>query len=311
MQSSRQIELITIPILAIFFMTIPALAQEQPAAQTVDPLTGQVTAIESDEPVEQPPRADLTGANALVAESDYAGAEALLAGLQQDFPDDPALLLLRGELLLALAKPDEARVVLEHGATIDPERPRINFQLGTALASTGERAEALAAFARELEVNQDEAVRTLAHLNRSLLFERERNWRASIQELEAVLAIQPSRTEIYGDLVSLYIRAGQITEAIDVMDRGAVAGFASSRHYYSLGARLYRDERYEDAISMLTKAVELEPDLSQAERSLAAALEKLGRNDEALDHLRRYLEINPNAPDAAAVTEKLKAAEKR
>ena len=80
MQSSRQIELITIPILAFFFMTTPALAQEQPAAQAVDPLTGQVTAIEADEPVEQPPDADLTEANALVAESDYAGAEALLAG---------------------------------------------------------------------------------------------------------------------------------------------------------------------------------------------------------------------------------------
>jgi tetratricopeptide (TPR) repeat protein len=261
--------------------------------------------------VEPAPRADLAEANALVAASNYAEAESLLAGLQHDFPDDPALLLLRGELLLALGRAAEAREVLQHGAEVDPERPRINFQLGTALASTGQRKPALEAFGRELEVNQDPAVRSLAHLNRSLLFEQERNWAAAVSELEAVLEIQPSRTEIYGDLVSLYIQAGQIAEAIEVMERGASAGFASSRHYYSLGARLYRDERYADAIAMLTKAVEMEPGLSQAERSLAAALEKVGREEEALEHLRRYLELNPDAPDAAGISRKLKAAENR
>jgi tetratricopeptide (TPR) repeat protein len=309
MQSSRRIELITIPFLAILFIAIPAPAQDQPPAQTVDPLTGQVTSASPEEVVEPSPRADLTEATAMVAEEDYTGAEALLAGLQQEFPDDPALLLLRGELLLALARPDEACTVLEHGATVDPQRPRIHFQLGTALASTGRRKEALAAFGKELELNEDEAVRTLAHLNRSLLFEKERNWSSAVRELEAVLEIQPSRTEIYGDLVTLYIQSGQTAEAIEVMERGAGAGFASSRHYYSLGARLYRDERYEEAVAMLTKAVELEPGLHQAERSLAAALEKLGRDAEALEHLRRYLELHPDAPDAAAVSAKIKSSE--
>jgi tetratricopeptide (TPR) repeat protein len=293
MQRSYKTKLTTIPLLALIFLAIPALAQEQPTVRAV----------------EQSPRADLTEANTLVTESKYSEAESLLAGLQEEFPDDPALLLLRGELLLALGRADQAQAALEHGATVDPDRPRMHFQLGTALASTGQRKPALEAFARELEINQDEAVRTLAHLNRSLLFEQERKWAEAVQELEAVLEIQPSRAEVYGDLATLYLQAGQTTEAMLAMERGAGAGFASSRHYYSLGARLYRDERYEDAASMLTKAVELEPDLAQAERSLAAALEKMGRDDEARQHLRRYLELNPAAPDADVVSEKLESAE--
>jgi tetratricopeptide (TPR) repeat protein len=311
MQRSRKLEQVVIPLLAIFFLALAALAQEQPPVQAVDPLTGKLLNPPASEEIEQSPRADLTEANALVAESNYAEAEALLAGLQPEFPDDPSLLLLRGELLLALGRPEEARTVLEHGAEIDPKRPRMHFQLGTALASTGQRQAALAAFAGELEVNQDEAVRTLAHLNRSLLLQQERKWDEAVSELEAVLEIQPSRTEIYGELVALYIQSGKISEAMETMERGASAGFSSSGHYYSLGARLYRDERYEDAISMLTRAVELEPGLALAERSLAAALEKLGRDREAAEHLRRYLELNPDAPDAAAVTEKLKSSEER
>lgn len=311
MQRSRHSHSITIPFLAVFFLLSPALAQEDRPVQAVDPLTGKPIHQPAQEAIEQAQRADLSEANALVAESDYAGAESLLAGLQQEYPDDPALLLLRGELLLALGRAEEARTVLTHGAEVDPSRPRMNFQLGTALASTGQRQAALAAFAGELEVNQDKAVRTLAHLNRSLLFQQERKWMYAVAELEAVLEIQPSRTEIYGDLISLYIQSGKIDKAMEAMERGAGAGFASSSHYYSLGARLYRDERYEDAIEMLTRAVELDPSLALAERSLAAALEKLGRGAEADDHLRRYLELNPEAPDAAAVTEKLKQSENR
>jgi tetratricopeptide (TPR) repeat protein len=256
-----------------------------------------------------PPTADLTEINGLVKESKYDEAEKLLAALQADHADDAALLLLRGELLLALGRPEEARTVLEHGAAVDPERPRMHFQLGTALASTGQRKPALEAFAKELEINQDEAVRTLAHLNRSLLLEKERRWIEAAAELEAVLVIQPSRGEIYGDLAALYLQAGRTEKAVSTLERGAGEGFSSSAHYYSLGARLYSDSRYEDAIAMFEKALEIDPMLAQAERSLAAALEKMGRDEEAKEHLRRYLEMSPNAPDAEALSDRVHSSE--
>jgi tetratricopeptide (TPR) repeat protein len=271
-----------IPFLAVILLAIPTTAQES-----------------------APQPADLGEVNQLVKESKYEEAEKLLASLQADHPDDGALLLLRGELLLALGRPDEARAVLEHGAAVDPGRPRMNFQLGTALASKGQKKPALAAFGKELEINEDEAVRTLAHLNRSVLLEEERRWIEAAAELEAVLTIQPQRGEIYGDLAALYIQAGVTEKAVSTLERGAREGFNSGLHYYSLGARLYKDGRYEDAVAMLGKAVEIDPMLAEAERSLAASLEKLGRDEEAREHLRRYLEINPNAPDAEAISRKL------
>jgi tetratricopeptide (TPR) repeat protein len=274
-----------IPFLATIFLVFPATAQE--AAN---------------------PPADLGEVNQLVKESKYDEAETLLVSLQADHPDDGALLLLRGELLLALGRPEEARAVLEHGAAVDPGRPRMNFQLGTALASTGQRKPALAAFGKELEVNDDHDVRTLAHLNRSLLLQKERKWIEAAAELEAVLTIQPQRGEIYGDLAALYLQAGVTEKAVSTLERGSGEGFNSGPHYYSLGARLYRDERYEDAVAMLEKALEIDPMLAEAERSLAAALEKMGRNEEAEEHLRRYLEINPNAPDAEAISRKIGSA---
>jgi Flp pilus assembly protein TadD len=59
---------------------------------------------------------------------------------------------------------------------------------------------------------------------------------------------------------------------------------------------------------MFNEALRADPELAEAERSLAAALERLGRDAEAVQHLRRYLELRPDAPDAEAVAGRIKEA---
>jgi hypothetical protein len=49
--------------------------------------------------------------------------------------------------------------------------------------------------------------------------------------------------------------------------------------------------------------------MAEAERSLAATLSKLERNGEAREHLVRYLELRPDAPDADEVREHLAASD--
>ena len=290
-------------LLAGFVALAPGAWADQ-AATAPDPAATEA------EPPAEPPGADLSEAIERIRSGAYDEADELLAELQPEFPDDPALLLMRGEILLALGRPQEALELLRHGAEVDPRRPRMNFQLGTALASSGEREPALEAFAREIEVNSDPQVQVLSHLNRSLLLQQDRRWGLATEELEAVLEIEPDRTNVFGDLAALYIQAGDAQAAVAALERGEAAGFSSASHYYSLGARLYKSEMFEQAVVMLSKALSVDPGLAEAERSLAASLEQLGRNTESLEHLRRYLELRPDAPDAAVVAEKLRAAEK-
>ena len=280
----------------------------------IDPLTGArvdspvETRADADEADATPPRADLGQANELVREQKYAEAEALLADLQQEFADDPALLLMRGELLLALGRADEALKPLERAAEIDPARPRAHFQLATALSAAGDAEGALAAFGREIEHNDDAQVAALARLNRAMLFQQQRNWIDAAQELESLLEAQPERSEAYGDLTTLYLQADRVDDAAATLERGKEAGFLSSQHYYSLGARLYKDGRYEGAVRALEAALEIEPRLARAERSLGAALQKLERPQEAIEHLERYLELSPGAADAENIAKQIETA---
>jgi len=292
-------------IWAILSWTLIASAAVAQTEQT-DPLTGKPFPAPA-EP-EDPPRADLTEANALVRAQDYAGAESLLATLQQEFPGDPDLLMLRGELLLALRRPDESIEVLRKVAQLTPKRPRLQFQLGSALAATGQAEAAIEAFGKETETSDDPQVLVFSHINRSMLFQERQDWTASATELEAVLALEPQRTPVYGDLVAMYVQSDRLDAAVDALDRAEAAGFRSAGHWYSVAARLAKDEEYERAVGLFEKAIELDPGHADSERSLAAALEQLGREDEAIPHLKRYLELKPDSQDAAAIAAKIEAA---
>jgi protein O-GlcNAc transferase len=294
--------LVILGLASCLVMTVAAAQTEQR-----DPLTGEITIIDA-EP-EGPIRADLTEATELVRAKDYAGAESLLATLQQEFPEDPDLLMLRGELLLALRRADESIEVLRKAAELVPDRARLQFQLGSALVATGQADAAIEAFGKATEIGEDPQILVFSHLNRSMLFQEREDWEASATELEAVLALEPQRTPVYGDLVAMYVQSNRVDAAVDALERGDAAGFKSATHWYSVAARLAKDKEYERSVALFTKAIELDPEHAESERSLAAALEELGREGEAIPHLKRYLELKPDAPDSKAIAAKVKASE--
>lgn len=250
--------------------------------------------------------ADLSGVLELVQEGDYSGADGVLEQLLATHPDDPDALLMRGEVLLALKKPAEAKQILERCLAVDPSRGRARFQLGSALATLGERDAAVAAFGQAIEATDDKTIRLMSHLNRSTLFEQSKRWADSAAELEAALILEPTQVQVYGDLAAVQLQAGDAAAAMAVLERGEAAGFRSASHYYSVGARWIRDAKFEPAVVALNRALAVDPTLARAERSLGFALDKLERREEAARHWARYLELMPAAPDSADVRARLK-----
>jgi tetratricopeptide (TPR) repeat protein len=264
----------------------------------------------ADEPPAPPARADLSEASALLRDAAYAEADEKLAALQASHPDDSALLLMRGEVLLTLNRAQEARPLLERSLELDATSQRGWFQLANARGANGDDPGALAAFGRATETGTDSQIRIFAHVNRSLLLQKSRDWTGAAQELEKVIELDPSRGEAFGDLASLYLEAGNLTEAQKALERGSGAGFASAQLFYVVGARQHEKKANEAAARAFERAIQIDPQMGQAEKGLALVLRELGRPQEADSHLRRYLELVPNAPDAATIKAHLRAAEK-
>lgn len=60
-------------------------------------------------------------------------------------------------------------------------------------------------------------------------------------------------------------------------------------------------DKVDQAIALYKKAVELAPDLAKAERALGIAYAAKSDEAEAVIHYKRFLELDPNAPEAAQV----------
>jgi Flp pilus assembly protein TadD len=68
--------------------------------------------------------------------------------------------------------------------------------------------------------------------------------------------------------------------------------------HQEVGVLLFSAGRLDDAITHLTRAVELAPTSASAHADLGGALAQAGRREAALQHLRRALELDPS--DATA-----------
>lgn len=269
---------------------MPDLSAQAPAAATTEAET-------------------LTRAKELVREGGYAEAAGLLDEIEDSYAEDPDFLSLYGEVLVASSEPAKAAAVLERAIEAAPDRPRLHFQLGTARSSLGEVDAALEAFAREIELTEDPHVRFLSHMNRSILLRgRPRSRLEAAGELGKALEIEAGHPEAWGEMAALYLDAGRPEEAAAALDRGSEFGFRSAQLHFNLGARLYNDQRFAEAEKAFRQALAVSPDMAEAERGLGMTLSQMGRDEEALERLARYLELEPEASDAEEIRERLSAA---
>jgi protein O-mannosyl-transferase len=172
-----------------------------------------------------------------------------------------------------------------------------------------------------------------------LLFNQERFAEAA-QHFERAVALKPELADNYNSLGLAYCRLDRFEEGIAEYRKGLRLKEQKSSTAKSIGAATMRTnlanaltltgnnlsdqaqglsgieaeadrkramDRYEQAIIEYEKALEIEPQHPAIHRNLGILLTRLGRNDEAIPHLRKVLELVPNEPLARETLDALKA----
>ena len=86
---------------------------------------------------------------------------------------------------------------------------------------------------------------------------------------------------------------GALSQAVEVLTRATELDPDSADAFYWLGQALSLSERREDAIAPLQRAVALEPEHALAHKRLGTVLAELGGDERALVHLERAVELVP------------------
>ncbi len=235
----------------------------------------------------------------------------------------------KGQILLALDRTQEGIEALEYAASLEPEMTWVLDDLGRALLRLGEtervrsianqiisdasadqiaRASALALLAAVglIENNPEEAAdfasQSLAAEGSDLYLARAIRGSAlrqlgrieeAIQDLErAAVSSDVVPVWVYGELaralldVNRHQDAGQWAQNSVEVEPGYADGYAL------LGEVSLAAERFEEAMPHLARAAELDPDAPAPYFTLAYALHNLGRNPEALEAVDRGLALD-------------------
>ncbi|WP_373531233.1 tetratricopeptide repeat protein [Vampirovibrio sp.] len=117
----------------------------------------------------------------------------------------------------------------------------------------------------------------------------------------------PEAIQNYNQGIEAY-NQGRTNDALNKFIRATQVDSAYGDAYYNLGSMYYQLKRYPDAADMFQKSVNLTPNDHHAKYNLALSLEKLNRNEEAINILSLIPASDPQYPQAKAKLNELRPA---
>jgi predicted TPR repeat methyltransferase len=179
-----------------------------------------------------------------------------------------------------------------------PKHLDANYMLGTLYAEQGQLAAALPhlQYAAELDPRSPYIRNNLGnvHLLLGKLDEAETCFRQA-------LARNPGLAEAHNNLGNIYKRRGDIEAAVDSYQAAILAKPDFIDAAVNLSGMLLDAGQPEAAQPLLTEVLKMAPGNALAHETLATAQMKLGQNDEAVQHLRRSLELGGHPHSEAAL----------
>lgn len=129
------------------------------------------------------------------------------------------------------------------------------------------------------------------------LYTLDHNTAAATTQFEAARQIDPNSEDVVLNLARIYNDSGQQSHTVTLLQSVPEAD-RTAKIEYALGTTYEQLKQNDNAIQAYQKALELAPENLNVERSLAQALLKAGKTDQALKYFQAITEANPQ--DAAS-----------
>lgn len=204
-------------------------------------------------------------------------------------------------MLKAERRRDWQAVIAEAEAArrLDPRRKEPLFALGTAYLASGRPREAVAPLSQALAAYPYD-MNALGNLGIAHATLGEHG--QAQEAYERVLRIKPDDPRVHYHLGELLEAQGRRRPALEEYRLAARFDPGSGLYRFRQGVAALQAGEYKEAREALERAIALQPDLAQAHKALGVLLaEVLGRKAEGIPHLRKALELDPEISDAERI----------
>ncbi len=198
-----------------------------------------------------------------------------------------------GELLLQKGQPGEALTSLALCIDLDPRDAVAHNHRGRALNNLRRPAEALEAFecALRLDATYADAWHNMGHVRRL-----QGDLPAAQSALLKALELDPTLVPARHKLGMVYLAQGEYVLAEQALQQAHAAAPKHASVIIAYGIALHHLARYEEALEVYRRALDLDQRDLEAHANIAITLHELNRFDEAVEHYRVAVELAPQDP---------------
>jgi tetratricopeptide (TPR) repeat protein len=184
------------------------------------------------------------------------------------------------------------------------------------LSKAGRYDDAAAAYNEALSKNPNLAPATAAHIqhNLGMVYTLKKDTASAEAAFNKALELKPDYADAYVGLANLYMTAGQLPKAQEVIAKAGTQFPEDPKIQSQVGVVLFNMGKYDEALVALKKAETLEPSNAELQYFLASIAVNQGNAAEAISRLEKYLSMSPtdtaHAATAQALLQALKQAKK-
>ena len=213
----------------------------------------------------------------------------------------PDLHYRRARLLLQLKRRPEARRELDRALALNPRYTAARIEralLDAAEGFIGAALESLRALAREIPVERPLVFQQgLESLERA-------EWEEAGALFTGALALDEPADESVLERARALLEAGDAVQAAGLLQAALPGREGWPDLHYLLGSAELQRGHYDDALSTLARALELNPDFHAARLQFARALDGVGELAQAGDQVVLVLQRDPTHPQALELHER-------
>jgi Flp pilus assembly protein TadD len=217
-------------------------------------------------------------------------------------PDDPERYGAYAKVLYQLNRYDEAAAQAHKAIELEPttiDSRMVLYSINIA-ANDMDTAKQTLLDAQEVAPGSPKILRQLA-----FVASETGDTEAEVAAYEALVEANPGDTEAWLSLGDRYARSGDTEKSKLAYEKVSELDPQNAYQiFFNLGALMMNkagrsDDETQQAIAAFQKAVELKPDYAQAHKELGFALLNVGDKPGAADSLAAYVDLAPEAADAA------------
>ena len=212
-------------------------------------------------------------------QQDYKTAEEKLIQALAIVKDDPMLLTKLAGIYSETDQYDKALEIYSRVVELRPSDAFVYISIGSIYENQGKYPEALQAYNKAMEIFPDYRYN---YLNIANVQYQLRDYKSAINSYNKFLSTYTQHWEARESLASSLLANGDFQKAVIEYDALYARNMAGFKDFGNYGLALFETKKYDRAAEILEKAVELNPDNTAAHVSLALSYQELEKNDLAL-----------------------------